>query len=59
MTEEKRSWTLDVIEDPETGDCVIEFNDEILAAVGWQPGDVILWTDNKDGSWTLTKKNTE
>ena len=56
MTNELKSWVLEVKEDPDSGDCVIEFNDEILEAAGWKFGDVIIWKDNGDGSWTLTKK---
>lgn len=50
-------WTLIVEEDPETGDLILPFTDEILASVGWKEGDVIQWIDNKDGSWTMRKKN--
>jgi hypothetical protein len=28
-----------------------------LAETGWQTGDVLDWQDNKDGSFTLTKKD--
>lgn len=56
--EQKKSWTLEVQEDPESGDMILEFSDEILAAAGWVIGDVINWTDNEDGTWTLTKKTT-
>lgn len=51
------SWTFTVQEDPETGDLILPFSDEILAEVGWKEGDVIEWIDNKDGSWTMRKKN--
>ena len=56
MTEKNKSWTLLVQEDPESGDMILEFSDEILEAAGWAVGDVIEWLDNGDGSWTLTKK---
>jgi len=51
------SWTVTVEEDPETGDLILPFTDEILEAVGWKEGDVIQWIDNKDGTWTMRKKN--
>ena len=51
------SWILTVEEDPETGDLILPFTDEILAEVGWKEGDVIEWIDNKDGSWTMRKKD--
>lgn len=53
----KTSWTLDVKEDPETGDCILEFPDDLMESAGWKEGDVIEWIDNKDGSWTMRKKD--
>ena len=49
-------WTITVEEDKETGDLVIPFPEDLLVATGWIAGDTIQWTDNKDGSWTLSKK---
>jgi hypothetical protein len=50
-----QSWTLTVEEDPETGDAILKFPEELLEAAGWQEGDVLNWTDLKDGSWELKK----
>ena len=49
------SYTTDVKELP-NGEFYIEFTDEIMKEVGWKEGDVLNWKDNKDGSFTLTKK---
>ena len=49
------SWTLKVEQDPENGDLILPFNDEILEAVGWKEGDIIQWISNDDGSWTMRK----
>jgi hypothetical protein len=54
MNEKKLSWTLDVIEDGD--DLVIQLPPELLEMQGWHEGDVLVWIDNHDGSWTLTKK---
>ena len=51
-----KSWTLTLEEDPETGDLLLPFTDEILKELGWKEGDVLDWVDNKDGSWSLVKK---
>jgi hypothetical protein len=51
-----KSWTVTLEEDPETGDLILPFTDEMLEEVGWQEGDVLEWIDNKDGSWSLHKK---
>lgn len=53
-----KTWTLDV-KQHEDGDFFIEFPDEVLEGAGWNPGDTIEWIDNKDGSWTLKKRETQ
>jgi hypothetical protein len=51
-----KSWTVTLEEDPEFGDLIAPLPEDMLTEVGWKEGDEILWTDNGDGSWTLTKK---
>jgi len=46
-------------EDPETGDLILPFTDEILQEAGWAEGDTLEWTDLKNGSWSLAKKQDE
>jgi hypothetical protein len=41
--------------DEETGEHMLEFPVDLMAEVGWEIGDNITWTDNKDGSFTLSK----
>jgi bifunctional DNA-binding transcriptional regulator/antitoxin component of YhaV-PrlF toxin-antitoxin module len=50
-------WTLIVEEDPDTGDGILIFPEDLLEQAGWQEGDVIEWIDCKDGSWQLKKKS--
>jgi hypothetical protein len=50
-----KSWVLDV-KQYEDGDFYIEFTDEMLEGSGFKIGDELDWIDNKDGSFTLTKK---
>jgi hypothetical protein len=52
-----KQWTLTPEEDPETGDLILTFPPDFLAETGWQTGDVLDWQDNKDGSFTLSKKD--
>lgn len=54
--EQKKTWVLDVQEDPDTGDAIIQFPEDFLAETNWREGDTLHWIDNKDGSWTLTKQ---
>ena len=53
-----KTWTLEV-QQHEDGDFFIEFPDEVLEGAGWETGDTIEWIDNKDGSWTLKKRETQ
>jgi hypothetical protein len=49
-------WTITLEEDIETKELILPFTDEILNTVGWKAGDTIVWKNNNDGTWTLTKK---
>ena len=53
------SWTITLEEDPENGDLVLPLTDEILKEVGWQIGDTLEWTDNKNGTWSIKRKENE
>ena len=53
----RTSWTLEVEEDPETGDSILTFPEDLLESAGWREGDVIEWIDLEDGSWQLRKKS--
>ena len=56
MNTKMKSWTITLEQDPETGDLVLPFTNEMLEEVGWKEGDVLEWIDNKNGSWSLVKK---
>ncbi len=47
------------VEEDDHGNLVLPFTDEILKEVGWKINDKLNWKDNGDGSFTLTKKETE
>ena len=49
------SWTITVEEDPETGELLLPLPADFLIMKGWVEGDTLEWTDNNDGSWSLTK----
>lgn len=50
-----KSWVCDVKE--KDGEFYIEVTDEMLEGSGLKIGDELDWKDNKDGSFTLVKKN--
>ena len=54
-----KTWTINLEKDPETGDLILPLNDDILEGTGWKTGDTIDWIDNKDGSWTMKKIETQ
>ena len=53
------SWTITLEEDPVTGELIMPFTPDMLAQVGWDFGDTIIWKDEGNGSWSLTKKETD
>jgi hypothetical protein len=34
-----KSWTIELQDDPETGDCILEFPPDMLEETGWKEGD--------------------
>ena len=52
-------WTLEIQEDPETGDAILEFPPELMEQAGWQEGDNLTWKDLGNGSWSLTKQEND
>ena len=55
----KTRWTVELQEDPATGDYILEFPPDMLEQTGWVEGDSLIWKDNGDGSFMLTKKETQ
>jgi hypothetical protein len=52
-------WTVELQEDPANGDTILEFPPDMLEQTGWSEGDSLIWKDNGDGSFMLTKKETQ
>jgi hypothetical protein len=51
-------WIKAIVEDPDhPGEMLLDLGDEICKHLGWREGDTLEWQDNKDGTWTLRKKN--
>ncbi len=44
------------LEEDGYGNLIIPFTAELLEEVGWKEGDTLQWTDNKDGSFMITKQ---
>ena len=50
------TYTVIVQQDPDTGELVLPFTPDMLAQVGWDFGDTIVWTEGEHGSFILSKK---
>jgi hypothetical protein len=47
------------LEENEDGELVLPVTQAILDEVGWKEGDTLVWSDNGDGTFTLTRKPQE
>jgi len=59
MSESTKRWTVITEQDPDTGDLLLPLPEDLLEAAGFSEGDDIEWTDNGDGSYTLSKSSGE
>jgi hypothetical protein len=50
-------WTVHLETDPATGDLIMPFPPDLLAQVGWDFGDTLIWEDLHDGRWSLRRKS--
>jgi hypothetical protein len=51
------SITVSVVEDDQDPEqLLLDLGTELCEQLGWRVGDTLTWTDNGDGSWTLTKQ---
>ena len=50
-------WIKTIVED-DNGELLIDLS-EACEELGWKEGDVIEWIDNKDGTWTIKRKETK
>ena len=53
------SWTVTVDVDPETGDLIMPLPTDCLNQMGWDLGDVLVWEDLQNGSWSIRKKECQ
>jgi bifunctional DNA-binding transcriptional regulator/antitoxin component of YhaV-PrlF toxin-antitoxin module len=55
---ESKVYTVQVEED-ENGDLVLPFPEKMLEELGWEIGDQLVWKDNGDGTYTITKDDID
>lgn len=51
-----KKWILPVEVDGLSGECYVNFPDDLMELVGLKEGDVVQWIDRKDGSFELRKQ---
>lgn len=51
----EQSSTLEIQEDPVTGEQYIELPQRLLIQLGWKEGDDLEWVELEDGSWSVKK----
>lgn len=51
-----KTYTSEVYEFGPYNDLIIRIPEELLEELKWYDGDEVEWKDNKDGSFTITKK---
>ena len=49
----KKIYTKQLFEDDQ-GELFLDLGD-VVKELGWEVGDTLVWTDNGDGSWSLSK----
>ena len=45
-----------LIEDSD-GQLLLPFTEDMLNQMGWDIGDTIIWEENEDGTYTITKQH--
>jgi bifunctional DNA-binding transcriptional regulator/antitoxin component of YhaV-PrlF toxin-antitoxin module len=55
----RTNWVVTVEEDPETGELMLPFSDEMLSSLGWKEGDTLTWTIKTNGSIILSKREDD
>jgi hypothetical protein len=51
----KTTWTINVEEDPISGEMILPLNNDILKASNLREGDTVDWINRGDGSWEIRK----
>jgi hypothetical protein len=49
-------WVIEVKGDKNSDELYLELPPNVLNQMGWDPGDIIVWTEQDNGSFLLTKK---
>lgn len=51
-----KTYTVRLEKDDESEDLILPLPNELLEEMGWKVGDDLEWLDNKNGTFSLAKK---
>lgn len=57
MTQDRMTVTLE--QDDETGELILPLDANLLAQMGWDIGDDLIWEELPGGNWSIRKKESE
>jgi len=50
-------WTAQIVPNPDNPDeWVLDLGDELCQHLGWQVGDTLIWQQQGEGTWLLTRQ---
>lgn len=52
-------WTVQLEEDPNTGELILPIPSELLSQMGWIEGTELFWEETEDKNLVLTTKKPE
>ena len=56
----KNRWIIDLEEAKDaSGDLIMPLPQDLLEQAGWKEGDVLEWKDLGNGTWSLTKQESD
>ena len=59
MVANTNTWSVEVVQDPETGELLLPFPPDLLSQMGWSEGTDLSWIDNKNGTFSLKEKEKD
>lgn len=54
MTTEQTNWIVPILEDSD-GELLFTLPDEMLDSLDWTPGDTLIWKQESETVWSITK----
>ena len=58
FTQKQKSKVIEIVEcEDGSGDCILQFPDEMMQTLGWKEGDTLIITNQDDGTIILKKKD--